>query len=140
MDLKTKIALGLFTLSSPAIAEGYLENKILNNPKINQIHPRLHGIHSISKQETIQTKNGEIYSIDTDSRYHLTQYLIKNNDGVSRHHIADFDCDGKEDYAIVAKDGTKYVYFSSEGQSDPSDIKTWYIFPKDKEMIRPGYE
>ena len=70
----------------------------------------------------------------------LFRYLIKNNDGVKKHHTADFDCDGKKDYSVEAKDGTKYVYFSSEGQSNPLDIKTWYVFPKNKEIIRPGYE
>jgi hypothetical protein len=144
MKLRTKIALGLFALASPAMAEDSLENKIIDNPNINKsninVEWKLYKNHFISKPSTIQTQNGEINFIKTNSRYLLTQYLIKNNDGVKKHHTADFDCDGKKDYSVEAKDGTKYVYFSSEGQSNPLDIKTWYVFPKNKEIIRPGYE
>jgi len=98
------------------------------------------GPHYISEPDTIQTSQGDAYFIKTDSKYLLTRHIIKNHEGVQSHYIKDFDCDGKKDYSIIADDGTKYVYFSSEGESNPLDIKTWYIFPKGEKIIRPGYE
>ena len=153
MKKLTRIALGLFALSSPVIAEGPIENKIINNSKFDQTSPELHGIHFTSKPETIQlengeiysiditkTKNGEIYSVGTDSKYLLIQYILKHNDGDSKYHSVDFDGDGRRDYVIIAKDGTKYVYFSFECPCDPCDDQTWYVFPKDEEVIKPYYE
>lgn len=138
------MGLGLFALTLPIAAENSLEGKIIDDSKINHsftsIKSELGGRHYISKPDTIQTSNGDAHFIKTDSRYLLTQHILENNGGVQSHYTSDFDCDGKKDYSIIADDGTKYVYFSSEGESDPLDIKTWYIFSKDEKIIRPGYE
>ena len=102
--------------------------------EIAKLEGKAEALWNLGKKEESMICYDKLLEINPDNR----RILRKKENYLES--IGDFDCDGKKDYSIIADDGTKYVYFSSEGQSNPLDIKTWYSFSKDQKVIRPGYE